>query len=152
MDAETAYLMNASLGSRSEGILQQNEHGWTASHNLRLDFRFGLGDPDRLREYATELVALAPDALFSGGGSGRAAIARLDVGKIYSTMAVQRLRSLQGGLRWCLQCNPVWSFSPGCSWPAWQRLHAPSSRNIPSQPTSPIPIALRRTGRPCPQA
>lgn len=37
------------------------KHGGTAGHNLRLDFRFGLGDPDRLRKYATELVALAPD-------------------------------------------------------------------------------------------
>jgi hypothetical protein len=37
------------------------KHGWTAGHNLRLDFRFGLDDPDRLRKYATELVALAPD-------------------------------------------------------------------------------------------
>jgi len=40
------------------------KHGWTAGHNLRLDFRFGLGDPDRLRKYATELVALAPDVFF----------------------------------------------------------------------------------------
>ena len=38
------------------------------------------------------------------------------------------------------------------SWSAWQRLHLPSNRNIPSQPTSLIRIDLSRIGRPCPQA
>src|SRR5258708_39303164 len=37
------------------------KRGWTAGHDLRLDFRFGLGAPDRLRKCATELVALARD-------------------------------------------------------------------------------------------
>ncbi len=55
------------------------KHGWTAGHNLRLDFRFGLDDPDRLRKYATELVALAPDMLFSGGGSAVAALQQATV-------------------------------------------------------------------------
>jgi putative tryptophan/tyrosine transport system substrate-binding protein len=55
------------------------KHGWTAGHNLRLDFRFGLGDPDRLRKYATELVALAPDVFFSGGGSAVAALQQATV-------------------------------------------------------------------------
>jgi hypothetical protein len=33
------------------------KHGWTAGHNLRLDFRLGLGDSDRPRKNALGLVA-----------------------------------------------------------------------------------------------
>jgi putative tryptophan/tyrosine transport system substrate-binding protein len=43
------------------------ELGWTASRNVRIDFRWGLGDADRLRRYAVELVALAPDVILAGG-------------------------------------------------------------------------------------
>jgi putative tryptophan/tyrosine transport system substrate-binding protein len=38
--------------------------GWTEGRNLRTDIRFGASDPDRIRTYAAELVALAPDVLF----------------------------------------------------------------------------------------
>src|SRR6516164_10273325 len=37
--------------------------GWVEGRNLRLDFRFGGGDGDRIRAYAAELVRLAPDAI-----------------------------------------------------------------------------------------
>jgi ABC-type uncharacterized transport system substrate-binding protein len=38
--------------------------GWTVGRNLTIDFRWGTGgDLDRLRAYATELVALAPDVI-----------------------------------------------------------------------------------------
>jgi putative tryptophan/tyrosine transport system substrate-binding protein len=61
--------------SRSTAFVQGLQQlGWTAGRNLRIDFRFGLGDPDRLRKYAMELIALAPDALFSGGGAAVAAL------------------------------------------------------------------------------
>jgi putative ABC transport system substrate-binding protein len=35
--------------------------------NLRIDQRAGLGDPDNLRKYAAELVALAPDVMLVNG-------------------------------------------------------------------------------------
>jgi putative ABC transport system substrate-binding protein len=41
--------------------------GWSDGRNLRIDYRWGLGDVDRERGYATELVALAPDVLLAGG-------------------------------------------------------------------------------------
>jgi putative tryptophan/tyrosine transport system substrate-binding protein len=41
--------------------------GWSVGRNLRIDYRWGLGDPDRLRRAAHKLVALAPDALFAAG-------------------------------------------------------------------------------------
>jgi putative ABC transport system substrate-binding protein len=41
--------------------------GLTAGRNVEIDYRFGLGDVDRLRTYATELIALAPDVLLAAG-------------------------------------------------------------------------------------
>jgi putative tryptophan/tyrosine transport system substrate-binding protein len=49
------------------------ELGWTDGRNVRIDYRWGLGDADRLRKSAAELVALAPDVVFAGGGLALAA-------------------------------------------------------------------------------
>jgi putative ABC transport system substrate-binding protein len=45
------------------------ERGWTDGRNVRIEYRWGLGDPDRLRRSAAELVALAPDVVLAGGNS-----------------------------------------------------------------------------------
>jgi putative ABC transport system substrate-binding protein len=45
------------------------ELGWTDGRNVRIDTRFGLGDADRLRKSAAELVALSPDVILAGGGT-----------------------------------------------------------------------------------
>ena len=44
--------------------------GWTPGRNLQFDYRWGAGadDPDRIRRYAMELVALAPDVIVAGSG------------------------------------------------------------------------------------
>jgi putative tryptophan/tyrosine transport system substrate-binding protein len=42
---------------------------WVESHNLRLDFRFGAADPNRIRTYAKDLVGLAPDVIVTGAAS-----------------------------------------------------------------------------------
>jgi putative ABC transport system substrate-binding protein len=39
--------------------------GWTDGRNVRIDTRWGAGDADRYRRYATELVALAPDVILA---------------------------------------------------------------------------------------
>jgi putative ABC transport system substrate-binding protein len=39
--------------------------GWTDGRNVRIEYRWGAGDPDRYRTYAAELVALAPDVILS---------------------------------------------------------------------------------------
>jgi putative ABC transport system substrate-binding protein len=44
------------------------ELGWTDGRNMRIEYRWGLGDPERLRRYATELVGLRPDIILAGGG------------------------------------------------------------------------------------
>jgi len=46
------------------------ELGWTEGRDLRFDYRFGASadDRDRIRRYAMELVALAPDVIVAGSG------------------------------------------------------------------------------------
>lgn len=43
--------------------------GWSVGRNLRIDYRYTAGEAERARKYAAELVALAPDLLFTAGGS-----------------------------------------------------------------------------------
>ena len=42
--------------------------GWTAGHNLQIDYRWGAGDAERGRKYGAELVALGPDVILASGG------------------------------------------------------------------------------------
>jgi putative ABC transport system substrate-binding protein len=42
--------------------------GWTEGGKVRIDIRWGAGDTDRFRQYAAELVALAPDVILAGAG------------------------------------------------------------------------------------
>ena len=61
-DDSEAQLRNAAF---LQGLQQL---GWTVGRNLRIDFRWGTGgDIDRLRAYAAELVALAPDVILAVG-------------------------------------------------------------------------------------
>ncbi len=43
--------------------------GWVDGRNLRIDIRSPGGNPDNIRKYAAELVALAPDLIFSSGSA-----------------------------------------------------------------------------------
>src|SRR5262252_10960735 len=43
--------------------------GWIDGRNARVDIRWGAGDPERIRKYAAELVALAPDVILASGGT-----------------------------------------------------------------------------------
>jgi putative ABC transport system substrate-binding protein len=52
------------------------ERGWTDGRNMRIEYRWGLGDADRLRRYAAELVALAPDVILVGGNRAVAELQR----------------------------------------------------------------------------
>jgi putative tryptophan/tyrosine transport system substrate-binding protein len=52
------------------------ERGWTDRRNVRIDYRWPLGDTDRQRGYASELVALAPDVVLVGGNSALASLQR----------------------------------------------------------------------------
>ena len=50
--------------------------GWTEGSNLRIELRWGGGDPDMLRTFAKELVDLRPDALLGGSTAVTGALAR----------------------------------------------------------------------------
>jgi putative ABC transport system substrate-binding protein len=41
------------------------ELGWTEGHNVRIELRWAVGDVDRMRTYAAELVATKPDAILA---------------------------------------------------------------------------------------
>ena len=44
--------------------------GWTVDgRSVRIDYRWGAGDAARIRRYAVELVALAPDVIFAAGNT-----------------------------------------------------------------------------------
>jgi putative ABC transport system substrate-binding protein len=50
------------------------ELGWTVGRNLRIDYRWGQADPDRLRKYAAELVTLAPEVIVSNANPSTTAL------------------------------------------------------------------------------
>src|SRR5215469_11549869 len=61
--------------ARSNAFVQGlQERGWSDGRNLRIEYRWGLGDPDRLRKYVAELVALAPDVILAAGAAAVAAL------------------------------------------------------------------------------
>jgi len=45
------------------------QFGWTDGRNVRIETRWAAGDADRIRRYAAELVALAPDVIVATGSA-----------------------------------------------------------------------------------
>ena len=43
--------------------------GWTDGRNVRINYRWGLGNADNIRKSAMELAALAPDVILATGGA-----------------------------------------------------------------------------------
>jgi putative ABC transport system substrate-binding protein len=58
---------NQPAGQRYVAAFRQGlkELGWTDGGNVRIDVRWIAGDPERLRSYPAELVALAPDVILT---------------------------------------------------------------------------------------
>ena len=63
----------ARVGAFLQGL---QELGWTDGRNVRLEYRWGSGDAERIRKFAAELVALAPDVILVSGNSGMAPLHR----------------------------------------------------------------------------
>ena len=57
--------------ARTCSIPTRTASNWAGSsgRNVRIDYRWSAGDPERDRNYAAELVALAPDVILAGGGT-----------------------------------------------------------------------------------
>jgi putative ABC transport system substrate-binding protein len=58
--------VQARLAAFQQGLQQL---GWTDGRNVRIEYRRGAGDADRIRRFAAELVALAPDVILASGTS-----------------------------------------------------------------------------------
>jgi putative ABC transport system substrate-binding protein len=56
----------ARVGAFLQGLQQL---GWTDGLNVRIEYRFGSGDAERIRKHSAELVALAPDVILATGTS-----------------------------------------------------------------------------------
>jgi putative tryptophan/tyrosine transport system substrate-binding protein len=56
----------ARIGAFLQGL---QEWGWAVGRNVRIEYRWAAGDAERIRKYATELVALAPDVILAAGGA-----------------------------------------------------------------------------------
>src|SRR5215468_7989640 len=48
--------------------------GWIDGRNVRIDTRWGVADTDRIRKYAAELLALAPDVILTNSSAALAAL------------------------------------------------------------------------------
>src|SRR5262245_25272759 len=63
--------------ARSNAFVQGlQERGRSDGRNMRVEYRWGLGDPDRLRKYAAELLALAPDVILAAGARSQGRLRR----------------------------------------------------------------------------
>src|SRR5262249_17994619 len=61
--------------SRNAALLEElHQLGWTEGRNVQIDYRFALGNMARLRQYAAELVALAPEAILATGQEATGAL------------------------------------------------------------------------------
>jgi putative tryptophan/tyrosine transport system substrate-binding protein len=57
--------------TRNAAFLQGLQQlGWIVGHNVQIDYRWSGGNEDDTRKYAAELVALAPDVIFTSGSAG----------------------------------------------------------------------------------
>ena len=63
--------------ARNAAFLQGlGELGWSVGRNLRIDYSWGGGDPERYRAIAADIVALAPDGVMALGTSVVSALQR----------------------------------------------------------------------------
>jgi putative ABC transport system substrate-binding protein len=59
------------LTAFSQGLQQL---GWTVGRNLRIDYRWGLGDVERIRKSVDEIIALSPEVILIAGGRNMAVL------------------------------------------------------------------------------
>jgi len=58
------------------------DRGWREGHNLRMDVRWSAGDAERNRQFAAELVALAPDIILARSGQVVGALQKASHNKV----------------------------------------------------------------------
>jgi putative tryptophan/tyrosine transport system substrate-binding protein len=55
-------------------VQEMGKLGWSIGGNVRIEYRYGSGNPEVIRKYASELVALAPDVILAAGTLSVAAL------------------------------------------------------------------------------
>jgi putative tryptophan/tyrosine transport system substrate-binding protein len=61
--------------TRGAAFLQRLQQlGWTEGNNVRIDYRWGAGDADRIRRYAAELIEFAPDVILASSAPSVASL------------------------------------------------------------------------------
>ena len=78
LGALMAYAANdPQVQERNAAFLQRLQQlGWTVGQNLQIDYRWAGGNEDDARNYAAELVALAPDVIFASGSAAAGPLRR----------------------------------------------------------------------------
>jgi len=73
-----AFAENDPLGQRQVAILRKELQGlgWQDGQNVRIDVRFASADAERIRAYASELVAMKPDVILASTTTVTAALLR----------------------------------------------------------------------------
>jgi putative ABC transport system substrate-binding protein len=73
MLAGGAATSDADTQARDAAFAQSLQQlGWIDGRNVRIDYRYGLGNATDIRRYAAELVALAPEVIVASGASALA--------------------------------------------------------------------------------
>src|SRR5215831_21038232 len=64
-----AIMGSSGTGRSDVAAFQQalKQLGWIDGRNVRMDYRFGLGNAADVRRYTAELIALAPEVILAGG-------------------------------------------------------------------------------------
>jgi putative tryptophan/tyrosine transport system substrate-binding protein len=66
--ASAAPFAHLVVQERNAAFLQALQQlGWIVGRNLQIDFRWAGSDPERIRKYAAELLALAPEVILAPG-------------------------------------------------------------------------------------
>ena len=73
VNAESDPVGQARVAAFRRGL---RELGWTEDRNIRIEYRWAVGEPDRALAYATELAALGPDVILANGTPALAALHR----------------------------------------------------------------------------
>ena len=78
----------------SQGSCRVAEFGWSVGRNVRIDIRWPAGDTYRHRQYAAELIGLAPDVILA---TGSASMAPLKQATLTADRVHDRSRSVRPG-------------------------------------------------------
>jgi putative ABC transport system substrate-binding protein len=71
--AETDPSQKADIATLAQAL---QKLGWADGRTVQVNYRFGAGDPDKMRAFAKELVGLKPDVIVGDSTAGVLALAR----------------------------------------------------------------------------